>query len=63
MPDREDQIQPPSAPTGLQPSPPETVAADVVSAPRRRAHDLAIAQRLRHGLLRRPLGIDGPPRW
>jgi hypothetical protein len=63
MPDREQQTHPASTRTGPGLAPPETIAAAVVSAPRRLPHDPAIAQRLRHGLLRRPLRSGGADRW
>jgi hypothetical protein len=62
--DRADQIDSPSPRPVPDLAPDEPVAPDIVAAPRRRPHDRAIAQRLRYGLLRLPLGREGaPPRW
>lgn len=63
MPDREQQIHPTPVRPGTPPPTADTVSAPIVSAPRARRHDPAIAQRLRHGLLRLPLGSGRAPRW
>jgi hypothetical protein len=63
MPDREQQIHPVTARPGTPPLQSDTVSAPIVAAPRARRRDHAIAQRLRHGLLRLPLGSERPPRW
>jgi hypothetical protein len=63
MPDREQQIHPVIPRPGTPPLPTHPVSAPIVAAPRARRRDQAIAQRLRHGLLRLPLGSERPPRW
>jgi hypothetical protein len=63
MSDSEQQTPLRPAPTSLVSPPSAPVGADVVAARRIRRHDPAIPQRLRHGLLRIPLGSERPPRW
>ena len=63
MPDREQPIHPVTPRPVTPPLPAHTVSAPIVRAPRARWRDQAIAQRLRHGLLRIPLGPERPPRW
>jgi hypothetical protein len=60
MPHREPPIHHLPLPRSGRPARPAADVADVVSA---RARERAIAQRLRHGLLRLPLAPGGAPRW